>query len=88
MELWEDGDQRAIGVAGGLGGWLYHFDGDELVGLESWSDVLDDDCPIYYVNGRTTVSVSAQLFGADVPPLEPCVLCPDWATDDDHPLCP
>jgi hypothetical protein len=86
-ELWQADDLRAVGVATGFGGAVYHFDGNQLVGVEFWTDMLGD-CPTSYVNGRRTVNVHAELGGADAAPPKVCVLCPDWAVDDQRPLCP
>lgn len=84
-EQWQEGDQRAVGVATGLGGRLYHFDGNQLVGVEFWTDVLGD-CPSSYVNGRATVSVREQFINA--PRREVCALCSEWAVAEERPLCP
>ena len=86
-ELWQEGDQRAIGVATGLGGLLYHFDGSRLVGVESWTDILGD-CPTMYVNGRRSVNVSAHFFGAGASGPKACVLCTDWVIEGEIDVCP
>jgi hypothetical protein len=86
LELWQEGERRAIGVSSGLGGTVYHFDGNQLAGVEFWSDELGD-CPSMYVNGRRTVNVHAELVeGAPAPQV--CALCSDWADQAERPLCP
>jgi len=79
-----EGDHRAVGIATGLGGTLYHFEGQTLVGLETWTDT-PGDCPAYYVHGRAVVSSG---FGNPKPDggVELCAACDEFR-DDDTPAC-
>ena len=85
FEAWRNGDQRALGADAGEGGLIYHFQGDQLVGREGWTDVLGD-CPISYVNGSRVLRVHDYGPGRDSSTVERCAVCADWVADE-RPLC-
>lgn len=85
-EMWRDGDRRAIGVSSGYAGKIYQFQGAQLVGIHSWTDQLEGDCPSDFVNGKLALSVPVYVYGTEPTTVEYCVLCPEWQVDD-RPLC-
>jgi len=79
-QVWRDGENRAVGVASGFGGGIYYFEGQQLVGFETYTDLLDanDSCPRSYAVGRRTLVTIRDAAGS----VASCSLCPDYVTDD------
>jgi hypothetical protein len=77
--VFREGPRRAIGRYE-MPFLYYHFEGDELVGIESRPDALGEGyahCENHFVSGRTVVGVLYSCEeGANCPPFRGCTPCP------------